>query len=197
MCQLLLTIVSLLVASMAILTGERPIPEQGSELAPSPHVARKQEPVVWKLEPLPDGKRVGSTPVTMKAKKDDSLNALLAQISEDPKANLSLRIRLVGMEPTDSKAVIKVFVNSPESDPTPKGESAYLVGTISSYGKKERGDYVLDLAPPLRKLHERKLWGPRDSLIIRLVYAAANPKRPIDDASVGFENVRLESDVMR
>lgn len=149
-------------------------------------------PKRWKAGPLPEVKAIGTTAITMKVAGDDALKAHLNSLVADPKADHSLRVVLKGMGTTDAKAGIKVFLNSPDNDPTPGGESIHLVGMISSYGKAEKGDYALDLAPVIRRLIEKKVWKPEESIILRLVYVPLSSKHTIGDATVPIESVVVE-----
>jgi hypothetical protein len=150
-------------------------------------------PKRWKAGPLPETKAIGTTAVTMKVAGDDAFNTHLKSLVTDPKSDQSLRVVLKGMGTTDAKAGIKVFLNSPNTDPTPGGESIHLVGVISSYGKAEKEDYALDLAPVIRRLVDKKKWQADDSITLRMVYAPLSSKHTIGDATVLIEEVVVEA----
>lgn len=156
------------------------------------------DPASWEVGPLPPTKVIGTSPVTLRVKQDQSLRKILARLASDDSSRITLRLNLNGIEPVGndsrSKAGIRVYVNSPDDDPTPAAaDSVYYVGMVTPLGKKEASDYSVDLAPTLRKLAAKGLWRPDKPLVIRLVAAPVNPKTPAGEVKFRLERVVIES----
>src|SRR5207248_1328823 len=100
----------------------------------------------WTLDGLPESKTIGTTPVTLKVASDERLTKALAEavVGREPRG--AVRLTLGGLD-LPEKVAVRVYVNSPESDPTPAAPSDYLVGTIGGFGEEKAKDYAVDLAP--------------------------------------------------
>jgi hypothetical protein len=145
----------------------------------------------WTLEGLPESKTIGTTPVTLTVKPDERLAKGLAEAAAGREGAGTVRLNLRGLD-LPEKVAVRVYVNSPESDPTPAAPSDYLVGTVGGFGKPEAKDYAVDLAPALRKLAAKKAWAPGDPVVVRLVAASVPSRQPVRNPKATLDRATIE-----
>jgi hypothetical protein len=144
----------------------------------------------WKVEGLPDSKAVGAEPVTLKVTPHDDLTKALTAAVDDGKG--TVRLNLAGLDPADPKVGVKVFVNVPAGAPLPAADSDHYVGMVGAFGKTDKADYAVDLAPALRKLAAKKKWAPGEPVTIRLAAASISPRQPVRDPKATLDRVTVE-----
>jgi hypothetical protein len=138
---------------------------------------------------------VGSAPVAVKADLSEEFQLALASAAKEKDGGSTVRLRLRGLVPVPKNGAaygVKVFVNSSETDPTPDADSPHYVGMVSSYGKSDKQDYVVDLMPTLRKLIANKVWTPSQPLVIRLVASPLNSKKLVENPKLEMDALLLE-----
>ena len=153
----------------------------------------KAAPRAWKVEGLPASKAVGPDPVTLTVARDGELTKALTAAVGDSGGKGTVRLTLGGLDLADRKVGVKVYVNAPADGPLPPADSDHYVGLVGAFGKREKGDYAIDLAPALRKLAAKKAWAPGDPITIRLAAAPVSPRQPVAEPKAALDRVTVEA----
>jgi hypothetical protein len=113
---------------------------------------------------------IGREPLVLRPLPDPRLQDRLAALAAGDRSSIRLVLAGINAGP-GARWGIRVSVQAAGDD---RKAATEFVGTIGPFAQTGKADYVLDLAPTLRRLAEKKAWRPGEPFSIRL---SIDPRR--------------------